>query len=238
MLSKFIQTLTKYGLEYWNKYYGVYRGFVSDVDDPENLGRIKIKVPQIYQDKEFNYWALPKGIYSGKGIGAFFIPNVGDTIWVEFEGGNCRFPVWSYGWWAKGFTPEGAKPTVKILQTDKHRIELDDSEGVITIKDNNDNKIILNSTGVSIVSAAISLSKENGSSEAAALGDTLKSRLDDILDRIDGALDEVNNLTTVVSGVAGSTSPASKLTVAAQKVQLALLRTQLSSVLSQKVTLD
>jgi len=46
-------------LEHWDKrFYGIYRGVVADTNDPENLGRIKLQVPQILGSAVTN-WAFP-----------------------------------------------------------------------------------------------------------------------------------------------------------------------------------
>src|SRR5260370_25940886 len=47
------------------RYYGKYRGQVSDNDDPLNLGRVKAKVPRLLGDEETG-WALPAFPYGGK----------------------------------------------------------------------------------------------------------------------------------------------------------------------------
>lgn len=237
MISTFKDILAKYGLEYWNKYYGVYRGFVADVDDPENLGRVKVQVPTIYANT-FNYWALPKGGFAGNGVGSFMVPNVGDPIWVEFEGGDCRFPVWSGGWFARGYAPSDAAPKVRVIQTDKHKVVFDDNDGTLQVSDNNNNMLLLNSTGVSLVSGKISLGAEDGSAEKAALGDTLLSKLQDIVDSIDGTLTEMSTITTLVAGVPVPISPTNQATIAVKKAQLAVLKGQLGTILSNKVTLD
>ncbi len=97
---KFYNNLLKYGLEYFGLFYSTYRGIVTDVDDPLKIGRIKVKVPSVLNE-QIEEWAFPTAIAS-KGSGFVFIPKVGDMVRVKFEGGNVRFPVWSYGWWTKG----------------------------------------------------------------------------------------------------------------------------------------
>ena len=41
-----------------SKYFGKFRGVVTDNQDPDNLGRIKAKVPRLLGD-EVTGWALP-----------------------------------------------------------------------------------------------------------------------------------------------------------------------------------
>ncbi len=41
-----------------SRFYGKYRGVVTDVDDPEKIARIKAQVPEVYHE-ETSPWALP-----------------------------------------------------------------------------------------------------------------------------------------------------------------------------------
>lgn len=81
------------------KYCCKYRGFVSDRNDPLQLGRLKLRVPSILADAVTG-WAWPASPYAGKGIGFFFIPQVNDLVWVEFVEGDLEHPIWSGGSWA------------------------------------------------------------------------------------------------------------------------------------------
>lgn len=162
------------GLESFGRYYGIYKGFVASNNDPDNLGRLQLKVPQIYGDDIYDYWALPKGVYSGNGVGSFFIPYKDDFVWVQFENGDPRFPVWDYGWWSKNSAPKGAKPSVKIIQTNSgHRIEMDDDNKSISIIDANGNIVNLNKDGIYL--------KNSGDTEQAVKGNTCVKLLNDML---------------------------------------------------------
>lgn len=129
-----------------NRYYGKYRGKITDTHDPKQLGRLKAKVPELLGDQEIG-WALPCLPYGGtKDTGLFLVPEVGSNVWIEFESGNLSHPIWTGTWWSE---PSGnevpseaqmTEPTVKILKTKAgHRIELHDSDGqekiLITNKD-------------------------------------------------------------------------------------------------------
>lgn len=79
------------------RYWGKHRGEVIDDRDPQKLGRVKVKVPAVLGD--LNPWALPCTPYAGKGVGWFVIPPIGAKVWVEFEGGDPDFPIWTGCWW-------------------------------------------------------------------------------------------------------------------------------------------
>ena len=48
-----------------NKYYGKYRATVSDNKDPDNMARIKVKIPELLGDENETGWALPCLPYGG-----------------------------------------------------------------------------------------------------------------------------------------------------------------------------
>ena len=81
--------------------YGKYRGTVIDnaEEDPtmRMLHRIKVSVPQVPSADAS--WALPCFPYAGEGVGFYTLPPVGASVWVEFEGGNPDFPIWSGCFW-------------------------------------------------------------------------------------------------------------------------------------------
>lgn len=145
-----------------SKYWGKYRGFVVDRDDPEQLGRLKVRVPSVLGDAVTG-WAWPSLPYAGAGLGFFFLPEVGDIVWVEFIEGELEHPVWTGGSWASpggtAETPEEAKASygdAKVIRTKSgHVITLEDKEGSesITIKDKSGSTITLKPDGtISIAS--------------------------------------------------------------------------------------
>jgi hypothetical protein len=72
------------------RFFGNYRGVVFDNNDPEKLGRIRVTVPQLFADTPTG-WAWPK---NSSGI-VLQAPPIGQGVWVEFEGGDSSFPIWT-----------------------------------------------------------------------------------------------------------------------------------------------
>jgi uncharacterized protein involved in type VI secretion and phage assembly len=136
------------------RYFGKYRGQVVDNGDPDNLGRIKAKVPRVLGDQETG-WALPAFAYGGASEQGFFaVPDVGAGVWIEFEGGDLSYPIWSGTWYTSGAIPESAQPSKKVLKTKSgHKIVLDDDGGSLEITDSNGNSITMDSSGVEIKDA-------------------------------------------------------------------------------------
>lgn len=217
------------GLEYFNRYYATYRGTVHSNEDPDNLGRLQLKVPNVYGDEAYEEWAYPKGVYAGKDIGSFCLPNDGDTVWVSFENGDSRYPLWEYGWWLEGSVPAGATPEVKVLQTTSgNKIVFDDEDGLIHIEDSYGNVVELNKNGVSVVSDNISLGSLDNSDEPAVLGDTAMDLLNDLITDI-GNLGAVTTSSGVTSTI--NTSPQWALLVSKWQ-------TKWSNFKSNKVNID
>jgi len=134
-----------------NKFFGKYRGTVTNVDDPSNLGRIKAKIPGVLTDTESS-WCMPCVPYAGPDVGMFFIPEVGAGVWVEFEAGDVSYPVWSGCYWRADEKPAEASPTVKAIKTKSgHTILLDDSGSSITIKDPNENTVTMDNSGITLL---------------------------------------------------------------------------------------
>lgn len=81
-----------------NKFYGLYRGTVVNNVDPMRLGRIMAMVPDVGGKTPLT-WALPCVPLAGKQMGVFVVPDIGTGVWMQFEGGDRNYPVWTGGWW-------------------------------------------------------------------------------------------------------------------------------------------
>jgi uncharacterized protein involved in type VI secretion and phage assembly len=80
------------------EFYGKYRGIVTDNEDPNRLGRIRVHVQDVLGDLESG-WALPALPYAGDGVGLYLIPPVDAFVWVEFEHGDPDYPIWTGCFW-------------------------------------------------------------------------------------------------------------------------------------------
>lgn len=144
---------------------GLYAGEVTDVQDPEFMGRIKVTIPSAFgaASPSSAAWARPCFHY-----GHFFVPKVGDKVWLAFENGDPVAPVWLGIWYPQNSTPDEAgvsPPTVRMMQSAQgHKIILDDTDGAtkIRIEDKTGNVIEMNENEVSIT-AAVNLNINAGS---------------------------------------------------------------------------
>src|SRR5215217_5976038 len=126
-------------------HYGKYRGIVTNNQDPNNLGRLKARVPEVLGDVETG-WALPAAPFAGNGIGLFIVPPPDSGVWIEFEAGDVSRPIWSGCWWGEGQLPNQATPEIKVLKTvSGHTITLDDTDGSekVEVTDKNGAKIVM-----------------------------------------------------------------------------------------------
>jgi phage baseplate assembly protein gpV len=130
------------------RYYGKYRGTVIDVDAATL--RIKAKVPAV-QGGIATGWCMPCVPYAGNGVGFAFLPEKDAGVWIEFEAGNPSQPVWVGCYWSAGQTPPDATPTVKAIVTAKGaKLLFDDDAQTITLTDGSNNKVTLDSSGITL----------------------------------------------------------------------------------------
>src|SRR5258708_1417769 len=75
-------------------FYGVYPALVTDVQDPEGQGRVKVRLPWAPDPGGSSYetWARLATMMAGGGRGSWFVPDPQDEVLVAFEGGNPRRP--------------------------------------------------------------------------------------------------------------------------------------------------
>jgi hypothetical protein len=99
-------------------FFGKYRGTVTNNKDPRSLGRVQVEVPAVLGDGRQS-WAMPCVPYAGPKVGFFAIPPVGANVWVEFEGGDPDYPIWSGCFWGENEVPaQPAAPEVKVFKTE------------------------------------------------------------------------------------------------------------------------
>lgn len=89
--------------------WGTYGGIVEQVADPEQLGRVKVRVPYIYGASPVatGYigtndipWAMPVGLPAGgssRSGGFSHLPEIGDHVFVRFLDGEPEKPLWEWG---------------------------------------------------------------------------------------------------------------------------------------------
>jgi uncharacterized protein involved in type VI secretion and phage assembly len=165
------------------RWYGVYPALVSDINDPDGQGRVRVTLPWSPDTGSDRYeaWARLATLMGGGNRGSWFIPDVNDEVLVIFEGGDPRRPYVVGGLWNGTDAPpeamDGAgKNNLKVIRSrngvkltldDKdgqerlvletpggQTITMKDGPGAVEIVDSNGNSIKLETSGITISAAA------------------------------------------------------------------------------------
>lgn len=197
---------------------GVAVGIVTDNQDPDDMGRVKVTYPWRESDDESD-WARVATAMAGSERGTYFVPEVDDEVLVAFADGNIRYPyVLGALWNGQDAPPETGDTNndirkvtsrsghelvfddtdqsekVEIITNGGHSIVLDDSSGseTITISDSKDqNSIEFDATSGSLdITGGSSLTIEAPTVEITGKG-SLKLESDGVLE-ITGSLVTIN----------------------------------------------
>lgn len=141
------------------KYYGKYRGLVLNNIDPMMTARLLVQVPDVF-GLSTSSWAMPCVPIAGPQMGVYVVPLIGSKVWVEFEGGNPDYPIWTGGFWgtsaevpALALTGIPASPNIVLQTTAQNTIVVSDLPGPtggIMLKSPTGASIIVNDTGIYI----------------------------------------------------------------------------------------
>ena len=91
---------------------GVVIATVSNIDDPDDLGRIKVKFPWMGENYQSD-WASIAMPMTGSKTGFFFMPSVGDVVLVAFDHGDVNRPFIIGSLWNKKAKPPGTSADAK-----------------------------------------------------------------------------------------------------------------------------
>ncbi len=164
------------------RWYGVVPATVSDIQDPDGQGRVKIKLPWSPDGgggQGYEAWARMATLFAGNNRGSWFIPDVGDEVLVGFEHGDPRRPYVLGGLWNGQDKPpqsmasgnnlkvirsrNGVKvtlddsdgqETLKLETPGGQKLTMKDGPGAVTIEDSNGNSIKLETAGITVTASA------------------------------------------------------------------------------------
>lgn len=164
-------------------FHGVHVALVTDLRDPDNQGRVKVKLPWLPDSAgaACELWARLATLMGGNNRGSWFVPDVDDEVLVAFEGGDLRHPFVIGGLWngqdAPPTTMDGSGQNNKkvlrsrngvqvtlddsngqeqlILETPGgQKVTLKDGPGAVLIEDSNGNSVKLETAGITINASA------------------------------------------------------------------------------------
>jgi uncharacterized protein involved in type VI secretion and phage assembly len=81
-----------------DRIHGVVVAIVTDNNDPDAMGRVKVSYPWLADDAE-SFWARLVAPGAGKDYGIVWVPQVGDEVLVAFEHGDISRPLVLGGLW-------------------------------------------------------------------------------------------------------------------------------------------
>ena len=132
--------------------FGVVVGIVTNNQDPEGMGRVKVNFPWLSADDE-SYWARVAAPMAGNNRGAWFLPEVNDEVLVAFEHGDVRAPYVLGALWNGQDAPprnnsDGKNNERVIRSRSGHELVFnDDSQGAhVQIKTNAGHLFVLDDT--------------------------------------------------------------------------------------------
>ncbi|WP_251068873.1 type VI secretion system tip protein VgrG [Shewanella sp. NKUCC06_TVS] len=181
---------------------GLQIGIVMQLDgDPIGQNRIQVQVP-VMQASTPGIWARLANFYASKGIGSFFIPEVGDEVVLGYFNNNPSEPVILGSLYSSQnpppYTLTADNDTKAIVTKSKLKIEFNEQDKVITIitpennqivisdkdksiilQDQNNNKVELSSSGISLDSPKDITISAKGSLTLDAVGEvSISSKAD------------------------------------------------------------
>jgi len=149
---------------------GLHVGEVVDREDPEELGRVRVRIPGVIEPA--SAWAWPLGTLGGGSDrrGFFCVPEKGAEVGVLFHQGDVDHPHYLCGHWGKpegeAEVPEPARglgkadaPRVRAFETGRFVLSFDDREGqeALVVKDKlSGDQIELDGKGMGITVKATS----------------------------------------------------------------------------------
>jgi uncharacterized protein involved in type VI secretion and phage assembly len=122
------------------RFTALYIGEVVDREDPEGIGRVRVRVPGLLEPA--SAWAFPLGTMGGGSDrrGFFAVPEKGAEVGVLFHQGDVDHPYYLSGHWGKpdgkAEVPEPLRdlskedaPKVRAFETERFLLVFDDRSG-------------------------------------------------------------------------------------------------------------
>jgi len=125
---------------------------VTDNNDPKGLGRVRVQF--IWQEKHQTKtpWIRVVQPHAGGGKGFYFIPEIGEEVWVDFEDQNAERPfVVGSNYNGKEYSPfHNTNNDIKAIQTRSgHKLIFTEDESIL-LSDKNGNTLRFDTQGKNI----------------------------------------------------------------------------------------
>jgi uncharacterized protein involved in type VI secretion and phage assembly len=157
MKQSLVDLLTPQDSQQGERIYGVVMAIVTSNQDPDKMGRVRVKFPWLSDDHE-SWWARIATPMAGPNRGVWFLPEVDDEVLVAFDHGDIRVPyVVGSLWNGKDKPPadnaDGQNNLRLIHSRSGHLVRLDDKDGdekIEIIDKTSNNSITIKSSDNSI----------------------------------------------------------------------------------------
>lgn len=139
------------------RFYGVFEGIITNVDDPLKEGRVKLNFPW-FDEKMESDWAPVLQLFAGPGHGSFFIPEKNSLVICAARQGDMRKPVVLGGLYNGKDKPHSDHVRKREIASVKgHKLTMidsnGDSAGGVILEDASGCQVILSSTGHVVIKA-------------------------------------------------------------------------------------
>ena len=188
------------------EFYGKYRGKVIDNQDPLKRGRLRTNVPAI-SDHDLT-WAEPCTPYAGPKLGWYVIPPAGANVWVEFERGDVDYPIWTGCFWGldekEGIPPDAQEPDIKVFQTEKMKLVLDDKNIKFTAlveTDKGKMSLVMDKNGIVVTADTVTITATPDKIELKKTPNTIEMAEDITLKKAAASI-AISNSITLKNGAA------------------------------------
>ncbi len=141
------------------RHFGLYPAIVTDIVDPDQLGRIEVKFPWLGTDgsNDVRSWATLLSPYADDDQGFEILPSVDTQVVVGFEGGELRRPyIVGAAWNGREALPEAASAANDkrlIKSRAGSLLEFDDTSGAVkvTVSTKNGHTLVLDDGAQQVV---------------------------------------------------------------------------------------
>jgi uncharacterized protein involved in type VI secretion and phage assembly len=127
------------------RFFGVYIGAVLDNQDPQQLGRVLVRVPALVQVPALGggmgrggQWARVAAPRAGAQRGTWLVPDIGDEVLVAFEAGDATRPYVIGSLWGAAHAPPEqmapGNPVTSIVSAAGSRITIDDRADHLSLR--------------------------------------------------------------------------------------------------------
>jgi uncharacterized protein involved in type VI secretion and phage assembly len=173
--------------ELYQRYYGHYLAEVVDVNDPDQLGRIRVQADQFADSVDQPVWASVVRPSAGDKQGVFFTPKKGDQVVLSYIAGDVREPM------IVGYAHSTQKaPDTAKVSTQRHGIVttigsliFDEQNGTITVKLD-----VAGAPEVSVTLAANGITAKCGDGSSITIAtDHVEIKSADVKVKVTGAMD-------------------------------------------------